>query len=224
MLWGWLHPRRDSPVSRAYRGMAARCMEGRLHVSSALAPRCAIIDGLLKARAWIVMAFTAVMACTLLLASASAKELGRGPWLRLGGGSGVEAPWSVELSRSTGREGGRRPCFRVMSETSRLTACGSLEPYPLIVDKSDGEGAKEFTVLALAYRNEVRSVKLWLRGRQPRVVRLQALSMVVARRAHVHQFRYAILVFRGPFCLDRVVGLDSQGAVVDPGSASPCSG
>ena len=139
--------------------------------------------------------------------------------------------WSLGVHRGLGLKGSTHPCLIVTSgpamprgkrPVSRLSLCGSLSGTQIVVSNSSGNGAEERTVLGLAFGRDIRSVRVWLRGRRSRIVPLSLLGRSQARRAHVEQFRYGALALAGYFCLRRIATYDSRGRLIDPGINYPC--
>ena len=130
--------------------------------------------------------------------------------------------WQVFVHPDRGIRGGHRPCFEPVSGRSSFSLCGNLRDHPVIAAKSDGAGRREFTVLVLGYKNSVHSVRLFLGGRRARRVALTQAPEAIRRRARVREFRYAVRVFSGSFCLRRVVALGATERVLDPGVEHSC--
>jgi hypothetical protein len=159
-----------------------------------------------------------------------ADSSGRPPSALLAKGKVGEFAWKVLVHRGQGRNGGRRPCIEALNSRleggrpggSSFTLCGSLRDFPILLSKSSGVGRVERTVFAIAYRPEIRFVRVWLRGHRPRLIRLRMLSRHKARRAQVRLFRYAALGVADHFCLVRLIAYNARLEVVDRGPRTSC--
>jgi hypothetical protein len=116
----------------------------------------------------------------------------------------------------------------LVSGTSRLALCGSLQGSQIVVANSTGSGVSKRTVIGMAFHPGIAAVRLWLRGRPSRKVWLSMLGRRQARSAGVAQFRYAALALAGSFCLARFTTDGAAGEIVGRrarsiASASPVS-
>jgi hypothetical protein len=153
----------------------------------------------------------------------------------LGSGSMGASTWAVFAGRNGASGSPRYPCITVATDdgvenqegTSTARTCASLDADPprfvprLII--SSGAGEETRTVLGLAFRPDVRSVRLWLDKRGTVRIPLRRLTPEQAVFAGLSRFRYAAEAIEGPFCLRRLATYDASGDVLEMGPRQDCS-
>ncbi len=76
---------------------------------------------------------------------------------------------------------------------------------------SAGEGRQEKAVLAMVFAPEVLRVEYRLEGDRIRQVSLRRLGAAKRTKSGLPPLRYAVLPFRGPFCLEELRAYDTRG-------------
>ncbi|HEY6730519.1 MAG TPA: hypothetical protein VI039_05795 [Solirubrobacterales bacterium] len=140
------------------------------------------------------------------------------PEALLGSGSIDDFRWAVHVGRDSEENDPQRPCFKVStgegSEAGYGTSartCSSLDRDPLVNGLGSGAGDGARTVLAMAFQQRVRSVRLWLKGRKSRRIQLRRLNAEQAEFTGLARFRYLVEDFTGPFCLQRYASFNAAG-------------
>lgn len=150
--------------------------------------------------------------------------------VRLGSGSIRQYHWWVNVYRGKTRKvpcidinlvdrAGETPIEGEVGETS----CRSTSPLPNALAVVDELDRPKFTVLAMGFPNNARSVTLEFNGRlRKRTVPLELLSPVKAQKAGLRSFRYVTFAFLGDSCLSRFVTHDARGRTVFDGERMHC--
>jgi len=143
------------------------------------------------------------------------------PRVQLGHGSIGSYRWAVYAGRESRSGSPKRLCVITAvgggpgSGAREGMACGPLTLVPNLLASSSGEGKRMRTVLGMAFPPEVRSVRLWLRGKKSRLIQLRQLSERQAKKAGLMRFRYATRAFAGPYCLQRFAYYDAAGGLIE---------
>jgi hypothetical protein len=164
------------------------------------------------------------MACSFAIvdsAAGGASIIG-GPYAVLEHGQKGGYEWRIFTSPMQRGRGRSLPCINVsvepklrpISSAEVFMSCGTVEPFPTVMQVAQGEGRKRVTVAGMAFDCKVSTVKIPLSDgravwRSPRII-----SMRSAQRAHVERFAFlAFAVARG-LSIGRVIGYDASGQVV----------
>jgi hypothetical protein len=120
--------------------------------------------------------------------------------------------WEVTVGRGRGPQGSREPCVSaalVKKEKGavggRSSVCGSLQPGPLRVEQSSGDGTSKRAVMGMIFTAETMKVEVWLRGRGRRLIKPHLISRHAATRGHLAQVRYGAIATAGNTCVVRIV-------------------
>lgn len=161
---------------------------------------------------------------------ADARLLPRTPIVAQIAGSVAGFRWNVAVRRGQGPSGSRTPCITATLEPPRgqvgsgaNTLCGPFRQSPLIDGQTANSGPRRRSVIGLVLRPEVAKVRVWLRGRAPRLIDARLLSLKRAHRSNVLQFRYAAIAFAGPTCLRRLAAYSVSGSRAGPVLEMRCS-
>lgn len=152
--------------------------------------------------------------------------------VRIDYGSFGSVDWDVSTSRESSYGRADRPCLAAQlfigegdrEERTRIRACGSLRGSSVVVSNSHGASRDERTVLAMAFGPEARSVRLWLQGRKTRLISLNRLGRIQARRTGLNRYRYAALGLSGRFCLQRFAIYDRKSSLIEMSLQYGCQG
>jgi hypothetical protein len=139
--------------------------------------------------------------------------------------------WRALTHRNSPAPGAKyRPCLDVsighrpssLRASEIFVVCGSVTPFPDVLEAAVGTDKRRLTVIAMAYSQRVRMVLVDLGARGKRRIRLRLLSTSKARKVHVKKFRFAALALAGPLCIHRLVGFDAKGHMVIDDKQASC--
>lgn len=104
--------------------------------------------------------------------------------------------------------------LRPISEAEVFMLCGTVKPFPTVMQVGVGSGEKRVTVAGIALDRDVRMVKIPLSDgsfvrRAPRVI-----SKRSARKAHVEPFAFLVFAVARGLSIGPVVGYDARGRLV----------
>lgn len=161
--------------------------------------------------------------------AAIAAEGERPPEVRIDHGVIGNHRWSISTNAQSRGASPWRPCLQIRfrdgspESGSRIRSCGSLHDSSVLLAYSVGAGREEWSVLAMAFRQEAVRARLWFQGRIVRNVPLKLLGPSQASKAGVIQFRFAGLALAGHYCLKRFVIFDVTGSPLERSRDMGCS-
>jgi hypothetical protein len=161
-----------------------------------------------------IFAFSLCLAALALVAGTA-----EGATVGLKAGASGPYTWSVQASRPGGASGGLRPCLHLAIRGSFVpfsdTRCSALERQPLTLGLVDELDTPQVTLIAMAFGARYDRVMLYFNGSvKDRTVFLRELPGSKASKARLRPFRFLALAFLGGSCLERFVGVSSDGAVL----------
>jgi hypothetical protein len=187
------------------------------------------VDAMMKSVKTAIIAGAALIAFGSLCVTQGRAAGGPDP-VRLGSGSIRQYHWWVNVYRGHTRKvpcidinlvdrAGETPVEGEVGETS----CRSTVPLPNALAVVDELDHPKFTVLAMGFPKDARTVTLEFNGRlRQRTVPLELLSPVKARKAGLQPFRYFTLAFLGDSCLSRFITHDARGRTLFDGGRMHC--
>jgi hypothetical protein len=150
--------------------------------------------------------------------------------VRLGGGSVRQYHWRVNVYH--GRTA-KVPCIDIklrdraaenpIEDEVGETSCRATSPLPNALAVVDELDHPKFTVLAMGFPTNARTVTLVFNGRlRKRTVPLRLLSSAKVGKTKLHPFRFVTFAFLGDSCLSRFITHDAYGRVLVDGERMHC--